>query len=136
MLAVQSVYGAADGVPRKALKVAEAEVILPRTALRPVKSLIDSDAVPLDTLDTGNESVKVVLYSNNTWRYLKDLSRTVDSGIFQENWDETVTNPYKIPLDSLPVSWRRIFTGVWPGNICITRLIWRNRGLPALSSRR
>ena len=106
MLAVQSVYGAADGVPRKALKVAEAEVILPRTALRPVKSLIDSDAVPLDTLDTGNESVKVVLYSNNTWRYLKDLSRTVDSGIFQENWDETVTNPYKIPLDSLPVSWR------------------------------
>lgn len=49
MLAVQSVYGAADGVPRKALKVAEAEVILPRTALRPVKSLIDSDAVPLDT---------------------------------------------------------------------------------------
>ena len=39
----------------------EAELIVPRPALKPVKSMIDTDAMVIDTLDTVNEHVKVVV---------------------------------------------------------------------------
>lgn len=83
----------------------EAEIILPRLPLRPVKSLVDCEARALDTLDTGVDYVKVVLFDNNTWRYIKDPSFTVSSDVFAANWDESSVNPYRVPLDSLPESW-------------------------------
>lgn len=87
------------------LKVKEAEVILPRLALRPVKSLIISDSEPLDTLDTDLSYVKVVLFSDNTWRYEKDPSYVMSSDVFSENWETASIDPYRLKLDSIPVSW-------------------------------
>ena len=47
-----------------------------------------------DTLDTGNPSVKVVLYDNGTYRFVKDPSAVADSTVFSEFWDTRTVNPY------------------------------------------
>ena len=39
-----------------------------------------------DTLDTENPSVKVVLFNNGTFRYIKDRKAVADSKVFTENW--------------------------------------------------
>ena len=47
-----------------------------------------------DTLDTGNPEVKVLLFSNGTYRYVKDPKAVADEKIFTENWDTRSVNPY------------------------------------------
>ncbi len=102
-LSAQTQRGAIDS--RKPLKSERTEIMIPRTPLMPVKSLVRSESEPIDTMDTENPYVKVVLYADNTWQYLKDPSYVADSTIFTENWSETVVNPYNITVDKLPVSW-------------------------------
>lgn len=53
-----------------------------------------------DTLDTGNPAVKVVLYSNGTYRYVKDPSLLADESVFNEYWDTRTVNPYR---DAVPI---------------------------------
>ena len=85
--------------------VKEAEVILPRTAFLPVKSLVHDSSRPVDTLKTENEFVSVILYDNYTWRYVKDPAAVADRNVFTRHWNNTDIDPYKMKLDSLPVSW-------------------------------
>ena len=73
-----------------------AEVLVPRPALQPVKSIDPSSAVPVDTLDTGNPAVKILLFEDYTWKYYKDPSLSLQSDVFTEHWDETRPNPYGI----------------------------------------
>ena len=76
-----------------------------RPALEPVKSLDVAPVGAIDTLDTANEHVKVVLFSDNTWKYHKTPTFEIKKDVFGEYWNENVTNPYKMALDSLPYSW-------------------------------
>ena len=55
-----------------------------------------------DTLDTGNPSVKVVLYDNGTYRFVKDPSAVADTTVFSQFWDTRNVNPYKESPSSLP----------------------------------
>ncbi|MBR5700057.1 MAG: peptidoglycan DD-metalloendopeptidase family protein [Bacteroidales bacterium] len=56
-----------------------------------------------DTLDTGNPDVKVVLYSDHTWRYIRDEKKVSKTKVFTEYWKENITNPYYgVALESLP----------------------------------
>lgn len=55
-----------------------------------------------DTLDTGNPAVKVVLYNNGTFRYVKDLAAMAADSVFTECWDTRTVNPYKEDIKSLP----------------------------------
>ena len=55
-----------------------------------------------DTLDTGNPGVKVVLYNNGTYRYVRDLSVVVADSVFTECWDTRAVNPYREDPDSIP----------------------------------
>ena len=73
--------------------------------LAPVVSCYRSPSDPLDTLDTVNEHVKVILYADNTWEYhkLPDFEQKKD--VFGQYWDAGVSNPYKMTLDSLQNSW-------------------------------
>ena len=48
-----------------------------------------------DTLDTENPGVKVVLFNNGTFRYIKDRKVVADSKVFTENWDTRSVNPYQ-----------------------------------------
>ena len=55
-----------------------------------------------DTLDTGNPAVKVVLYDNGTYRYVKDPSQVAADSVFTECWDTRNVNPYKSLPDPIP----------------------------------
>jgi len=55
-----------------------------------------------DTLDTGNPAVKVVLYSNGTFRYVKDPSQVLTDNVFTECWDTRAVNPYLSDPAPLP----------------------------------
>lgn len=55
-----------------------------------------------DTLDTGNPAVKVVLYSNGTYRYAKDPSKVLEDSVFTECWNTRAVNPYRTEPDPLP----------------------------------
>ena len=59
----------------------------------------------VDTLPTINEALKIVLYNDNTWRYVRDRSVRQDSTVFEKYWSSTVISPYReVQLASLPVS--------------------------------
>jgi murein DD-endopeptidase MepM/ murein hydrolase activator NlpD len=80
-------------------------LIIPRPALEPVKSLITSPSDVIDTLDTANEYIKVILRADNTWSYYKTPGFQQVTGVFDEHWDETTTNPYGIEQANLPSQW-------------------------------
>ncbi len=55
-----------------------------------------------DTLDTGNPAVKVVLYNNGTYRYVKDPALVAADSVFTECWDARAVNPYRSAPDPIP----------------------------------
>ena len=55
-----------------------------------------------DTLDTGNPEVKVILYSDQTWRYVRDGKKISKTKVFTEDWNEVSTNPYRVAPEHLP----------------------------------
>ena len=57
-----------------------------------------------DTLDTGNPEVKIILFQNHTWRYVKDPDLVTRKKVFTEHWTPNVTNPYRISEETLPES--------------------------------
>ena len=87
------------------LDAPEAVLRVRRPALEPVKSLDISPAGAIDTLDTANEHVKVILLSDNTWYYYKMPDFKQSEDVFDRYWDQTSSDPYRMPVDSLPYSW-------------------------------
>ena len=80
-------------------------LVIPRPAFESLKSLCTSASDPIDTLDTANEHVKVILYGDNTWQYFKTPDFKKLAGVYDNHWDEVNTNPYKLSLENLPSSW-------------------------------
>ncbi len=80
-------------------------LVIPRPALEPLKSLITSPSDPIDTLDTANEHIKVILHADNTWQYYKTPGFQRVTGVFDEHWNETSSNPYGIEQKDLPDQW-------------------------------
>lgn len=93
--------------PRSIVRIdtVRSHLVIPRPALQPLKSLVTSPSDPIDTLDTVNEHVKVVLFGDNTWQYYKTPDFKSIQGVYDNNWDESRTNPYGLQLSDLPVSW-------------------------------
>ena len=81
------------------------QLVVPRPALEPLKSLVTSPTDAIDTLDTANEHIKVVLHADNTWHYYKTPSFQQVSGVYDSNWDDSSTNPYGIEQKDLPDEW-------------------------------
>ena len=80
-------------------------LMIPRPALQPLKSLVTSDSDPIDTLSTANEFIKVVLFADNTWQYIKLPGYQIEKDVFEKNWDTVSSNPYKLEQKDLPYSW-------------------------------
>ena len=88
------------------IDTAKARLIIPRPALESLPTpLTKSPTDPIDTLDTVNEHIKVILYADNTWQYYKTPEYQKVTGVFDENWTENVTNPYSVKQEDLPSSW-------------------------------
>ena len=71
-----------------------------------IKSTFDTNGLAvIDTLDSGNEAVNVVLYSNGTWKYIRNREIEKDTTIFNKYWDTTKLFPYKdVDMSKMPNS--------------------------------
>ncbi len=87
------------------IDTAKARLTIPRPALQPVKSLTVSPSDPVDTLDTANEFIKVILYGDNTWQYYKTPGFQQTVGVFDDHWNTDRSNPYGIEQKDLPQQW-------------------------------
>ena len=82
------------------------QLVIPRPALESLPTpLVKSPEDAIDTLDTVNEYIKVILYADNSWQYYKtpDYQQAV-AGI-DEHWSDSASNPYGLKQEDLPVSW-------------------------------
>ena len=80
-------------------------LVIPRPALEPIKSLVTSTSDAIDTLDTANEHIKVILHAGNTWHYYKSPDYQQVAGVYDANWEDNSTNPYRIEQKDLPDEW-------------------------------
>ena len=92
--------------PEEAAAVDSIAALRLRLAPKQIESIFDTnDVVVLDTLDSGNDAVQVVLYSNNTWKYVRNREVAKDSTIFEKYWDTKTLFPYKeVDMSSMPKS--------------------------------
>ena len=68
-----------------------------------VRSL--GEVAPIDTLPTTSEELKIVLYNDNTWRYVRTKPAEKDESLFKEYWNTSVTHVYYgVTTDKLPES--------------------------------
>ena len=71
--------------------------------VEPVQRLETS--LTVDTLPTGNDAVKIVLYNDNTWRYIRSRDIPQDSTVYAKYWDTNTISPYNdVQLNQLPSS--------------------------------
>ena len=80
----------------------QAELIVPRPAFQSVQSMDGTTANALDTLDTADPGIKILLFSDYTWKYYKDPSYASDSKIFSDNWEHEYPDPFRASLETLP----------------------------------
>ena len=76
--------------------------------LRPTKieSIFDTNGLTvIDTLTTDNDAVQVILYSDNSWKYIRNREIAKDSNIFEKYWDTTTLFPYReVDMSGMPKS--------------------------------
>ncbi len=101
LLALSVLPAAAQDTTIKSKK--DAELLIPRLATQPVKSIDPAAVQVMDTIDTANPHIKILLLSDYTWKYFKDAGYAQDQEVFNEYWTHDTPNPYGIALDSLPV---------------------------------
>ncbi len=87
------------------IDTAKTHLHVPRPALEPLKSLVKSPDDLIDTLDTANEHIKVILRADNTWQYYKTPGFQQTAGVFDDHWNDAKPNPYGIEQKELPEQW-------------------------------
>lgn len=74
---------------------------IPPTPVRPVPTLGKESVI--DTLATENPALSIILYNNNTWRYVLSADYVRDTTVFSKHWNTATTNPYYgISAEQLP----------------------------------
>lgn len=85
----------ADSLSRDSVTVAKPDPV------RPVRTL--GKVAPIDTLATENDALSIVLFNDNTWRYILDEDYNNDPTIFDDHWNTTATHAYSdVDVNSLP----------------------------------
>lgn len=85
----------ADSLSRDSVAVAKPDPV------RPVRTL--GKVTPIDTLATENDALSIVLFNDNTWRYILDEDYNNDPTIFDDHWNTTATHAYSdVDVNSLP----------------------------------
>ncbi len=94
-------------LPRTPEQIAADSIADLKERLRPckIRSTFDTNGLcVIDTLDSGNDAVQVVLFSNNTWKYVRNREIPKDSTIFVKYWDTTKLLPYEHAHTMVPNS--------------------------------
>lgn len=80
-----------------------AEEMIPRRSSQPVKSLIPGPKdSPIDTIETSNSAMKIILKEDGTWSYWKDGNVAMEQNVFNEHWSNTAIDAYRMDWDSFP----------------------------------
>ncbi len=74
---------------------------LRKAPIRPTKP-INVDLI-IDTLPTADKNLSVILFNDNTWRYVSTGNTKANDKVFSDYWSETYLFPYyNVPLSSIP----------------------------------
>lgn len=66
---------------------------------------LDEHVLVVDTIPSSSEGLSIVLFNDNTWRYVRNRDiETVDNTVFTADWDTTKLQPYGTALKELPIS--------------------------------
>ena len=69
--------------------------------VKPVRTL--GKVAVIDTLPTANSALSIVLFNDNTWRYILAEDYKNDPEVFNDHWDTTNIHAYKdVELNTLP----------------------------------
>lgn len=79
----------------------QAELMIPRPAMQPMESMIEPEEA-MDTIETANPHIKIVLYSDYSWKYVKEPGYANEKEAFNEYWDTESVVPFRGSLDELP----------------------------------
>jgi murein DD-endopeptidase MepM/ murein hydrolase activator NlpD len=80
-------------------------IIVKRVPLESGKAFDKNDVLVVDTIPSSSEGLSIVLYNDNTWRYVRNRSIDVlDETIYTQNWDTSKIHVYNTELKDLPMS--------------------------------
>lgn len=66
---------------------------------------LDETLLVVDTIPSSSEGLSIVLFNDNTWRYVRNREISADDDtVFTSDWDTTKLQPYSRDLKDLPVS--------------------------------
>lgn len=72
-------------------------------SIKPIDKL--NSPIVIDTLPTADQNLAVVLFNDNTWRYVSTATIKADSTAFTNYWDQNNLFPYHdVALSSIPES--------------------------------
>lgn len=103
LLSVASYAQTSDtlSVKRDSVQTENKRDTIPPTPVRPVPTLGKESVI--DTLATENPALSIILYNNNTWRYVLSADYVRDTTVFSKHWNTATTNPYYgISAEQLP----------------------------------
>ena len=83
----------------------EDAIIVKRVPLASGAAFDVKDVLVVDTLPSSSEGLSIVLYNDNTWRYVRNRNIDVlDETIYTQNWDTTKIHVYNVELKDIPMS--------------------------------
>ena len=95
---------AANTAPAETPAAAVATTNTKPAPVAPVKEL-DNKPLVVDTLPSINEAIKIVLFNDNTWRYVRNRNVSAeDDTVFTSDWDTVKLQAYDIELKDMPIS--------------------------------
>lgn len=78
-------------------------VKLDSMAIQPIEKL--QSAIVVDTLPTADKHLSIVLFNDNTWRYINTAKIEQDTTIFSAHWDNEKISAYKdVALGDIPLT--------------------------------
>ena len=77
------------------LEKEQAETLKPHKEPQPVESTeYINGVIAVDTLPSGNDAVMIVLFNDNTWKYLRNRDYIKDNEVYTRCWDTVKLFPY------------------------------------------
>lgn len=80
-------------------------IIVKRVPLESGPAFEAKDVLVVDTIPSSSEGLNIVLYNDNTWRFVRNRNIDVlDETVFTQEWDTTKIQPFKVELKDIPMS--------------------------------
>ncbi len=80
-------------------------IIVKRVPLESGPAFEVKDVLVVDTIPSSSEGLNIVLYNDNTWRFVRNRNIDVlDETVYTHDWDTTKIQPFKVELKDIPMS--------------------------------